>query len=61
MMGLDSEATIQDLKDEITLETLKELLYDMEHDHWIDNPDEYADACRLLIEYFGTPQKDYEP
>lgn len=59
--SLNNDSTIQDLKDAIVVDNLKELLYDLQSDSWFDDPDELGDACRLLIEYFGTPNEDYMP
>tara|TARA_R110000796_G_scaffold15530_7_gene49291 strand:+ start:902 stop:1108 length:207 start_codon:yes stop_codon:yes gene_type:complete len=56
-----SEMTLEDYEDTVIVEKMKNLLYalSIEDRVYIENKDELEEATRIIIEYFGIPQKDY--
>lgn len=59
MVELNSYSSVFDLRDAIVVEVLQELLYSLNTNYECDEDLEVADSCRVLIEYFGTPEKDF--
>tara|TARA_R110000822_G_scaffold292162_1_gene414137 strand:- start:137 stop:349 length:213 start_codon:yes stop_codon:yes gene_type:complete len=51
----------EDYEDSFIVNSMKKLLYTLSTDkrNYIEDSDELEEAARVMIEYFGIPDKDY--